>query len=179
MKIKERMKKKSRNLERKGVAVNPFLTIMYRGMSFRTWMKITKMYKKRRIFEKRNELRREDSVEIIEKDEKDEQEPTVYTFETERYDQIPEFEAKKVGFKEFKMHEDLQQRKLDDIYKEMKKSFVMKYSSRDPNKPIEPEPMVSTLRLFTSNPGFHTQELEAVFDEEEEDMNKSQEINLI
>jgi hypothetical protein len=46
--IKDKMIKKSRNLERKAVAVNPFLTIMYRGMAFRTWHKIMVAYLGRR-----------------------------------------------------------------------------------------------------------------------------------
>jgi hypothetical protein len=53
--IKTQMKKKSRTFERKkAVQVNPFLSIMYRGMAYRTWSKLTKLYRKRRDFEAQN-----------------------------------------------------------------------------------------------------------------------------
>lgn len=39
-KIKEKMMKKSRSSEKvKAVSVNPFLTVMYKGMSFNAWLK--------------------------------------------------------------------------------------------------------------------------------------------
>lgn len=77
------MKKKSRTFERKkAVQVNPFLSIMYRGMAYRTWSKLTKLYRKRRDFEAQNQLDREDSeVEV-------EIEISEYTFETDRYETL-------------------------------------------------------------------------------------------
>jgi len=67
--IKEKLIKKQRHDEKvQSVIVNPFMTLMYKSMTFKAWIKIYRRNEERRMAEVDEEIERESSVEIPKQD---------------------------------------------------------------------------------------------------------------